>query len=98
MSEGVVVAVVGALGTVIGTGLGVVGNQRARRADVLVQTLTEVREYADDLREANRDCSEERDRLRSDLSQLWQRHDRLEAEVRELRAAAAAPPRPAGGT
>lgn len=88
MSEGVVIAVVGALGTVIGTGLGVVGNQRARRADVLVQTLTEVREYADDLREANRDCSEERDRLRSDLSQLWQRHDRLEAEVRELRASA----------
>lgn len=88
MSEGVVIAVVGALGTVVGTGLGVIGNQRARRADVLVQTLTEVRGYADDLREANRDCSEERDRLRSDLTQLWHRHDALESEVRELRAAA----------
>lgn len=53
------------------------GTQRAKRADVAAQMLTEARAWADDFREAEQVCRQELAKVRAEVACLRRELDRL---------------------
>lgn len=61
------------------------GTQRAKRADVAAQMLTEARAWVDDFREAERLCREELGHMRSEMATMSDQLGKASAEVACLR-------------
>lgn len=79
VATGAVVAVVSAV-------LGWIGTRRSKDQDALVATLSEVREWGNDLRETEAECREQMKALRAELEELARELAATRAELARTKA------------
>lgn len=82
MTPDPLIIIAGAITTALTAILTTVGKARGQRTDQIIQTLTEVRAWSDDLRESEEACRRELAEVRREVEHL---RDEIEALRQQLR-------------